>query len=340
MEEKIKSRKRETFIDVAKGIGIYVIVLVHFTQGESLLRQYLLSFCVPFFFVVSGMLFSYKKEFPVFLKNIIQKMIVPLFAYGVIDAIFTVIWKFVTGDKDFGVVTIAKICAKIFFVSGGANSNGPLWYIPVLVLLQLIMYYPARSGKKWFPAVIGIIMLTAGYFVHFKGPFRVGQVPSAMVFFCVGMYSKAFIMKLKNSNKVLPVFLASALLFAVLCWYNGFSEMAAMNYGRNYIVYYLTALSATLALLTIAMLIDKNKVLEFYGTNSLTIMCTHYHLARYIIPWLLGLAHKENILNFIPVEIMFSLLVMLIMVLVIKLVNSKLPVLTGNYRIKILDKVL
>lgn len=37
---------------------------------------------------------------------------------------------------------------------------------------------------------------------------------------------------------------------------------------------------------------------------------------------------------------MFSLLVMLIMVLVIKLVNSKLPVLTGNYRIKILDKVL
>ena len=34
-------------------------------------------------------------------------MIVPLLAYGVIDAIFTVIWKFVTGDKDF-VVAIAQ----------------------------------------------------------------------------------------------------------------------------------------------------------------------------------------------------------------------------------------
>ena len=69
-----QAKERKKFIDIAKGIGIFTIVLVHFTKRESALSQILLSFCVAQFFIISGYLFSVRKTFKDFVKNLIKKI--------------------------------------------------------------------------------------------------------------------------------------------------------------------------------------------------------------------------------------------------------------------------
>ena len=237
----------------------------------------------------------------------IQKLVIPLIAYGVIDAFITLIRELIFYRDDFTLLKLIKIFAKVTFISGGANLNGPLWYLPTLIWIQLIMYFPARSKKKWLSALIGVMMLIAGYFVHIKWFFRVGQVPVALVFFCIGMYIKPYIIKLSQSKAKFAVLPISAVIFFITCYLNGFAEMAALNYGKNYILYIITTLAATSAILSLSMIIKNNKMLEFFGTNSLTIMCTHYHLVRFFIPYILRLMGIEYILTNYGVEILFSI---------------------------------
>lgn len=333
------NRKRKPFIDIAKGIGIYIIVLVHCTQGGSALRQYLLSFCVPLFFIISGMLFSYKRELKPFMINMIQKIAVPFVIYGIIDAFFTLFRVFVMEGAPFSIMEVIKIFARITFISGGANSNGPLWYLPVLMWIQLIMYYPARSKYKWAPAAAGVLMFIAGYFIRFKGPFRVGQIPAALVFFTIGFYIKPWIMKLEQSKAKYPICPAAIALSMVICYINGFAEMAALNYGRSYMLYYIVAVSVTVGVLALSMMIKENRLLEFLGVNSLTIMCTHYHFARYIIPWILQAMNKEYILESIPVEIVLSIVLTAFVSLLVIIINKKAPVLTGAYKFNLLSRI-
>ncbi|MGN0629742.1 MAG: acyltransferase family protein [Ruminococcus sp.] len=338
MENSLKKTDRKKYIDISKGIGIYTIVLVHFTVHGSVLSQILLSFCVPFFFIISGMLFSAKREPKDFFINMLQKVVIPLIVYGIIDAFFTMFRKWIIEGEGFSFITFAKIIAKIFFVSGTANTNGPLWYLPTLIWIQIIMYFSCRLNKKWFPLITGILMLIIGYFIHFKGPFRVGQVPVAAVYFCIGMYIKPYMNTLSQGKLKFVICPAALALFAVFCYLNGFSEMAALNYGNNYIFYFIAAISATIGIMTFSMIIKSNRLLEFFGKNSLTVMCTHYHFARYIIPWILQAMGKEEILTSIAVEIIFSVLLMALMIPVIILINKKIPVLTGNYKLKIFNK--
>lgn len=338
MENVIKKPDRKKYIDISKGIGIYTIVLVHFTVHGSVLSQILLSFCVPFFFIISGMLFSVNREPKDFIKNLIQKIVVPLIVYGIIDAFFTMFRKWIIEGEGISFITIAKIFAKIFFLSGTANTNGPLWYLPTLIWIQLIMYISCRINKKWCPLITSIFMLIIGYFIHFKGPFRVGQVPVAAVYFCIGMYIKPYMNRLSEGKIKFYICPAALALFAVFCYLNGFSEMAALNYGNNYIFYFITAVSATIGIMTLSMIINNNRLLEFFGRNSLTVMCTHYHFARYITPWILQVMGKDEILTSIAIEIIFSLLLMALMIPVIILINRKMPVLTGNYKLKLLNR--
>lgn len=339
MENKNKSQ-RKSFIDISKGIGIYTVVLVHFTVHGSVLSQILLSFCVPLFFIISGMLFSVRRDFRNFLLNLIQKIIIPLLVYGVIDVFFTAFRYWVIEGQKFNIITLIKMIAKVFFVSGSANSNGPLWYLPTLAMIEIIMYPVVKSGKKYIPVCAVIFMFIVGYFIHFKGPFRVGQVPCALVYFGIGIFIKPYIMKLDDSNIKKLICPLAFIIFGISCRINGFSEMAALNYGKYYPLYFITAFSATIGIITLSMMINHCKILEFFGSNSLTVMCCHYYFARYIIPWILSMAGVENILENELVEVAFSVLMMGIMVFAVMFINKKVPVLNGTYRLKLINKII
>ena len=64
-------KKRDIAIDIAKGIGIYLVCLGHTTSNEVVLK-WLYSFHMPLFFFLSGIFHSKSENYFEFFKKKIK----------------------------------------------------------------------------------------------------------------------------------------------------------------------------------------------------------------------------------------------------------------------------
>ena len=87
----MKNNKRIAWIDNAKAIAIFFIVLGHrLPSGE--LCGYLYSFHVPMFFFLSGLTFSADKSPQKYLKEKATRILIPYFAFSLVSiAIYCII---------------------------------------------------------------------------------------------------------------------------------------------------------------------------------------------------------------------------------------------------------
>ena len=85
------------------------------------------------------------------------------------------------------------------------------------------------------------------------------------------------------------------------------------------------------------MMISHNRILEFYGKNSMTVMCCHYILARHLVPFLFLRVGEEKLLTSPWVEIMLAVSTMLVMYPICIFVNNHIKVLVGQHNFKWVD---
>lgn len=68
----ITPKKRIEYIDIAKGIGMILVVIGHCINDKTFPGTWIYSFHMPLFFVLSGLCFSDKK-YPTFLPFLWKK---------------------------------------------------------------------------------------------------------------------------------------------------------------------------------------------------------------------------------------------------------------------------
>lgn len=73
-------RKRINWIDTAKCIGIFFIVLGHILS-TGVLRRWIFAFHVPLFFFLSGVTFSQGKSIQQFIGKKFKTLIIPYYIY-------------------------------------------------------------------------------------------------------------------------------------------------------------------------------------------------------------------------------------------------------------------
>lgn len=74
--------KRESYLDIAKGLGIIMVILGHIEIGFA--TKWLYSFHLPLFFFVSGICFHYKENFFHYLKKKVKRCLIPYFVFGIL----------------------------------------------------------------------------------------------------------------------------------------------------------------------------------------------------------------------------------------------------------------
>ena len=88
----INNRNRIAWVDVAKGIGIILVMLGHMVDGHGLIGQWIWSFHMPLFFFLSGLFFMpfsdvksvWKKSRQLLLPCIIFTIVICLVEYDVV----------------------------------------------------------------------------------------------------------------------------------------------------------------------------------------------------------------------------------------------------------------
>ena len=286
--------KRIGYIDIAKGLGILVIVLAHndLAGYHPTLHKFIYAFHIPLFFFLSGMFFRPERTFGDTLKRRFNTLMKPYF--------FTLFMIYL-GEATFGNMSFENIAGRILksmYATGKYIDWVQLWFIPHLFVVALFAWIAwrvlfGRIKIDWLRGLAMFAMLAAGVFIMPRfWPFTApvigmelyGLPFSADMVFASGFF---FLLGYEVNQKPLEKFFASPL---VLVGTFGLLLAAILflppTLDFNTRTYPSLGINTLEALLGIAMILSLSRNLEkwseklanvfsYFGRISLVILIFH-----------------------------------------------------------------
>lgn len=307
-KEQSQNGKRITYLDMIRGIAIFLVVAGHSGLIGAEWNTWLSTFHLPAFFFVSGMLMQEKREDrQPFGKTVRRKAVgimIPYFWFSVgsllVDFIQVLRGSF-TPD----------VLREHFMQTVTLQGYSVLWFLPVLFLselLVLLLYKLLRIIKvkemyRPLTLFIGCVVLAvAAFYIYHNqivsgiNPLLLGEIRilvkavMATGFISGGCFIAHCFPSEKNSKsrkkKGIKGFLAKFSILGILAGiglmainfsvvpYVQLMDFNNVNVG-NPLLYLGLGISGTLSLLCICRSIPNIPLITFYGQNSLIVMCTH-----------------------------------------------------------------
>lgn len=313
-------------IDIAKGIGILLVLIGHSIPYESNLHTWIYSFHMPLFFILSGLVMNAPEDISfrgLLKKNI--KLITNYVLWSGIYFIFDMIVRFIILRQTSFHSMFWEAYQTVTFY--GINV---LWFFSTLFIAKMITSIILKKSKFATSIIIGGVLLaiavTVGTIINkieitnFTSIFIYPAITIArslsVVIFLVGGYRiKPFIIKwIKQVRTQCISFGAlSILLTFVCCLKVGTVDIHALRFGNPFILL-VSSFGGFIGVICVSKLTSFNKigakVLIFLGTNSSLIMATHEYLK---VKDLISIA-IENVINvdsnlYIIIEIVSLILV-------------------------------
>lgn len=297
----VTSTSRLTMIDIAKGLGILLIVFghdgnigIHFPELQETLR----GIRMPFFFFLAGVTFSMGK------RSLGQLALLRADAWlkpYVLTAIFFGLLNIYVHK----ISTYESVSLGVLFGTGFTVSPTAIWFLPHLWLLYMTAAAVLQHGKQLLehPAarlVLLTLLLTAGSFFldyfdsrtdnparwaakelddeffSFGLPFSADLLPITLAFFLMGN----FLSSQAKQYRFNPVLAAIALVVIVVLRVS-FDHSMDLNYRRYDHIFLTTALAIAgiYLFLAISSLLSRSgyiaDTLIFIGRGSLFILLFH-----------------------------------------------------------------
>lgn len=305
-------KKRLDYFDIAKGIGVFLVLIGHL-QGEEIFQyspyilpvcEWIFSFHMPFFFIVSGMLICYKKdtlkEFNIVAKNRFKGIMLPYYWFS----FFYMLVVFVAFFKKQIMVDTVLINLWYVFICYGMNV---LWFLPALFFAELIFIYIMKKFNRnkaiFIVAIQCVVGLILAYILrqgNYDSTFKecAHQLAITVVrpfiacsFIAIGYFGFDFINKLFSSkkednensysrinhsfnSKEILAGIGLLILGAAFVWVNHGVDFRSMVF-KNVFTYYLCSCSTSFGLILICKNIKPIRFFKFLGTNSLIFMAVH-----------------------------------------------------------------
>lgn len=279
--------KRIQHLDIAKGIGIILVVI-----GHSLIEwgHYLIyMFHMPLFFYLSGIFHKHDSFANVMTKKN-NSLIVPFVIFSIILLIICSLFVDVVG----GVSLVPPHLTGIV---------GPLWF-----LLSLYMVCILYNFLLQLKSVITLLICTIVTFLGGYIPDRLGwdnylylfSSFSLLIFYCIGhLWGRRI--ALKNKYQCMIAVAASITLFVLSYWISykkmhlGIADLFDNVHPENFVMWILGSLTGILMVVSISLLIDGNhcaaRWLAYLGESSLYIFAFHLailSIMHHIIPEPIG----------------------------------------------------
>lgn len=256
---------RDNSIDIAKGIGIILVVWGHQFENCPILN-WILLFHMPLFFFLGGC-FIKDEKYPIFLYKKIRTLFIPfLFFYMGSLLLKIVIYRMREGKFNF--------MQDTYFYSI-SSINYPLWFI-VCLFISINIYYFLRRLKHNFVAII--ITTLAGailFYFQISLPFFISQALLTTLFLYLGesTYKRGI------NNKILfSIFLLTLPIFIYAGIENIRVDIGGLIINSNLLIFLLPAVCGIFFTLLISRLFSHSKItrpLQTLGRYSLFIFALH-----------------------------------------------------------------
>ena len=281
-------RKRLTYLDMAKGIGIFLVILGHIEYIREDTLKWISSFHMPLFFVIGGILAYEKREEgrPLFsaLAARARGTLVPYAAFTIMLLTMNTLEHLLEP----GALSGAQLARQYVDAATGYGIH-ILWFLPAYFTAGAILLL--ERGLRPVSRNLAVLLLAVGAY-GVTVIFRLDQYAVtdlsligfvgmdllitllrgilAMPFLLMGWYLGVFYGRLPR--KAFPV-------LALLLIPGGILALHASVFDLHYLYvepwHYLTAFLSCAGLTALMRALPAIRPLAWLGRNSLVIMCTH-----------------------------------------------------------------
>ena len=291
-------KKRVLWMDIAKAIGILVVLVVHAEISLGPVTFLGGMFYMPVFFVLSGMTFRYRPEegFGSFLKKKAKRLLVPYFGYNLfLFAFFFVKNDLLTGnvsrDSFFPLLGIIYSRNCLYPMAQAENVyfmqilNAPTWFLTGLFVTLAIFWVLQRISKGdrgkllLCNGVVLVLAILLHSFCPVLLPWSLDCALYAVAFVTVGYIAAEEKWAEKLYRKPLLLLLAFA-AFVGLSYLNGSVNMSVAEYGYSMVVYLAVGSLGSLLCMELSLFLEKRvawlaKPMAWLGRHTLPVLCLH-----------------------------------------------------------------
>lgn len=275
----MSNKERILWIDIAKGLGILLVIIQHLEIG--LLSKWASTFNIPLFFFLSGYVFSTKYDFKTFIKRKCKGFLVPYVCLGIPMIVFQLI-----ADRHYGELNLSSIVGLLidFIVQ---RRLWTLWFITCLFLMNIIFYLIVSFAKSFrkVSVIIAFLTILGILYYHFIGVELIWNLDvcfTMAIFFYAGYYCKVYKNKAISLFKfrlwILPLALAGNILFSYLSYVISGSTLVVSwsLYGFEPFTF-ISAFFGVYFIIILSMAIRLEPI-RYIGENSLIYFAWHQTL--------------------------------------------------------------
>lgn len=345
---------RIDYLDIAKGIGILLVIVGHIPYVSEPIRQYIVSFHMPLFFIISGMLIRYTRSYQGNIKSFIGRKVRNLLLPYVFFSVAYIAIEFCrilikdTGEWN--------NLAEKFYQTVCLQGISVLWFFPTLFMAETV-FVLVRKWSNHLITIVCLVVLVAGavYFMGMQsnlvtvGDTLFGELLNQFSLvlirgtFCTGLVGIGYYMGALWNERKMPVFAEGCLgvLLLVLVEFvanaDYFVDLRYMRLGELSAFFAACILGSAGVLFLCRVLahfpsFPVAKAGVYLGVNSMLIMVTHLDFHVLNISTKIANRINASLQNNIAFCLLIITLVCVFEILIIELVKRLLPFIVKRLR--------
>jgi fucose 4-O-acetylase-like acetyltransferase len=279
--------ERKKYIDILRGLAIFFVVFSHVTRIYDV-RAYFFSFHIPLFFFISGMVFAPEKygDFRCFFIKKFKSLIIPYCFFYLLTFLY---WVFIERKYRGNDLSLSsQLIGLVYGTDNGTSMffNGALWFLPCLFTTEMLYFFINKINNKLIKTGILFSVYLFGIILIEKSitgfPWGSNIALCACLFYGFGHLLKDRIIQVEK-NWTLKHYLIIIALCCIL-------QFLTIHYANlDMALLEITVLSIPISFagiilyLLLALVIKKNRILEFLGVNSLVIFALQGPIYRAVI---------------------------------------------------------
>ena len=270
------TNKRTSWIDVAKSIGMILVVIGHSNPPAFLLRV-IASFHMPLFFFLSGLVYSTKRSFPKRIANDVRYILIPYIKTVLLLVLFHIINNLIGRSSYYD--SLSSLFKAALFGSGTGYNNikliGEIWFLLALFWAKRILDGIITAPSIKYQTLLVVACVMASIVMAKSGtwlPTNIDIAFYAVGFLYAGYYLKDHLCIFDNVYVTILLFLMCVLYFNTTTL-----GMADRNYYKYWYISFGGSLAMILLFCTFCKQLDRIKPLGHFlsslGRHSLLILC-------------------------------------------------------------------
>lgn len=277
----LNKKPRIEFIDLAKGICIVLVVMVHSDVGWHIPNFQALR--MPLYFVLSGLFFRDYGGFFNLTERKLNKLLTPFVFFYIASFAISWIGMSLFSDKE---LSMSRFWDPLF---SKALVNGALWFLLCLFWCNLLYYFIQLIRQNALRVLVVVLLVAVGFSLSDKGcvlPLYLNSSLVALPFFYFGalLGSTEFLYPNKY-DRLTPLFAVLFLIGAYSLYFifeAPVITLAFVTWNSNLILAYVNSILMVMGALLLCKVVSWLPILSYMGRYSIIILVIHTPIVGYI----------------------------------------------------------